>query len=84
MTQRQMRDILSRTSKDRIVYEASLVLFNERVELVEKEVGFRFLHCEDTGEKGTDGAKGDTREKEATGKRGTDGAKGDTREKERR
>ena len=45
LTQHQLKDILSRTSKDRIVYESSLVLFNERVDFVENEVGFRFLHC---------------------------------------
>ena len=45
LTQAQMKEIARITSKDQTIYEVALVLFNERVDFVESDVGFRFLHC---------------------------------------
>mmetsp|Transcript_32674 Transcript_32674/g.78001 ORF Transcript_32674/g.78001 Transcript_32674/m.78001 type:complete len:395 (-) Transcript_32674:50-1234(-) len=45
LSQAHLKGIQARTRKDQALYDAALVLFHRRVDHVEKEVGFRFLHC---------------------------------------
>ena len=45
LSQSHLKGIQARTRRDQALYDAALVLFHRRVDHVEKEVGFRFLHC---------------------------------------